>query len=255
MSCARRLAAGGARSSRRRHKNGEIIMTQENENRKLTTRSAEIENIETAAQEDAFDKFLNFRKGDYFIGEEEVPPDTDDYLAFAKAWTKIWIKRVDGKIVERKPYRVAKGERAPEREDLDDLDNKDNWPLGLDEKPEDPWQLFYILPLENISSGQVVIFSSRWFGGRRAVADLCMAWVKRTKKQPDSGQPIIRLAVGEMPTKKFGKVPCPVFKIVGWDEPPPNIEVLPPDDDAEFRPRRGDDDFDKNPADDSEIPF
>jgi hypothetical protein len=43
------------------------------------------------------------------------------------------------------------------------------------------------------------------------------------------GQPIIKLAETDMPTKKFGKVPRPNFVIVGWDEPSSDsdIEVMP----------------------------
>ena len=42
------------------------------------------------------------------------------------------------RLSDRKVYRVAYGERPPEREDLDDLD-QDKWPEGLDGNPADPW--------------------------------------------------------------------------------------------------------------------
>ena len=109
-------------------------------------------------------------------------------------------------------------ERPPEREDLDDLE-KDNWPEGIDGKPADPWSLQYLLPLERVSDGEVVIFTTSSFGGRRAVADLCAAYAKRTTKSASCGQPIVKLAKTEMPTKKFGRVPRPHFEIVGWDDP------------------------------------
>ena len=78
----------------------------------------EVENILGAAQEDAgFEKLLKFKKGEYFIGEELVPLGTE-FIAHAIGWTKCWIKFVDDEVVERKVYRVALGERPPEREDL-----------------------------------------------------------------------------------------------------------------------------------------
>jgi hypothetical protein len=193
----------------------------------LMVGGTEAENILGAAQEDAgFEKLLKFKKGAYFIGEELVPLGTE-YIAHAKAWVKCWIKFVDGKVAERKVYRVALGERPPEREDLDDLD-KDNWPEGIDGNPADPWSLQYLIPLEKTSDGEVVIFTTSSFGGRRAVADLCGAYAKRTTKSASCGQPIVKLAKAEMPTKKFGTVPRPQFDIVGWDEPSKDIDVMPP---------------------------
>jgi hypothetical protein len=122
---------------------------------------------------------------------------------------------------------VALGERPPEREELDDPDEA-KWPEGLD-GPADPWVYQYLLPLENVSSGEVVIFATSSFGGRRAVADLCSAYGKRAKRVTTCGQPIVALATVDMPTKKFGKVPRPHFEIVGWDDgTADNVEQPPP---------------------------
>jgi hypothetical protein len=198
---------------------GSRAMTQENEpqSKNIATRSSEVENIHAAAQEDTgFEKILKFKKGDYFIDEEIIPLGTE-FVAHAVGWTKSWIKFVDGEVAERKMYRVAAGGRPPEREELDDLD-QDKWPEGLDGNPADPWVYQYLLPLEYLSSGEVVIFVTPSFGGRRAVADLCSAYAKRTKKVNNCGQPIVKLAKTEMPTKKFGKVPRPLFEIVSWDD-------------------------------------
>jgi hypothetical protein len=187
----------------------------------------EAENILDAAQKDAaFEKMLKFKKGDYFIGEELVPLGTK-YIAHAIGWTKCWIKFLDGEVADRRVYRIALGEQPPEREDLDDLD-RDSWPEGVDGNPADPWTFQYLIPLERISDGEVVIFTTSSFGGRRAVADLCGAYAKRTTKKAGCGQPVIRLAKAEMPTKKFGKVPRPHFEIVGWDELPSDLDEGPP---------------------------
>ena len=184
--------------------------------------AAELENIHAAAQEDAgFEKLLKFKKGEYFVGEDEIALGTE-YLAHTTAWTKCWIKFLDGEVAERKMYRVAFGEKPPLREDLDER-NEDEWPEGLSGEPTDPWVHQYLLPLEDIDTGEVVIFVTSSFGGRRAVADLCDAYTKRTKKT-GCGQPIIKLAKTDMPTKKFGKVPRPLFVVDRWDE----VEVMPP---------------------------
>ena len=132
--------------------------------------ATEIENILGAAKEDVgYEQLLKFRKGVYFLGEEAVAPDTE-YIAHAMGWIKCWIKFIGGEVVDRKVYRVALGERPPEREDLDDLE-KGNWPEGIDGNPSDPWSMQYLLPLERVSDGEVVIFTTSSIGGRRAVAD------------------------------------------------------------------------------------
>lgn len=88
----------------------------------LIRHNAEIENIRATAQEDAgFEKIFKFKKGDFLIDQEKIPLGTE-YVAHAKAWTKCWIKFIDGEVKERKMYRVALGERPPEREELDDQD-------------------------------------------------------------------------------------------------------------------------------------
>jgi hypothetical protein len=199
---------------------------QESKNKDLTQHS-EIENIQTAAREDSgFEEFLTFKKGKYFVGDDEISLGTK-FIAYAKAWTKVWIKFVDGERVEHKVYRVALGERAPEREELDDLD-KSKWSPGLDDKPSDPWVLQYLVPFENVSDGEVVIFKTPSTGGRIAVAALCEAWAKHASHDSGCGSPIIKLAAGTMPSKKWGKVPAPHFEILSWEGDQPAADVLPP---------------------------
>jgi hypothetical protein len=197
--------------------------TTKTEERNALTTNDTAANILTAAQEEAgFDKLLKFRKGDYAIGKEAVPLGTE-YLAHAAAWTKTWLKFVDGKIADRKIYRVARGERPPEREELDDWPNGENgkwWPTSNDGQPSDPWSYQYLLPLENMVTGELVIFTTGTVGGRRAVADLCKAYGNR-EKNGRGGQPVVRLAAVDMPTK-YGNQPRPLFEIVGWDDAVPD---------------------------------
>lgn len=195
--------------------------------KELVTHNEEIENLHAAAQADAgFEKILKFKKGEYSIGEDAIPRGSK-YLAHAIGWTKSWIKFKDGEVAERKLYRVARGEKPPEREELDEHD-QDKWSEGLDGHPADPWVYQHLLPLEDMTSGEIVVFVTSSVGGRRAVADLCQAYTRRAKK--GRGQPIVKLGCIDMPTKKFGKVPRPEFEIVGWDEtgddnaPPPTLQ-------------------------------
>lgn len=177
-------------------------------NTALTTNDDATKNILAAAKEDAgFEKLLKFIDPDYTINKEVVPLGTE-YFAHVTAWMKVWIKFVDGELVDRKLYRVAHGEKPPEREELDDTDK-------IGEK-DDPWVLQHLVPFENMSTGEVVIFTTKSFGGRRAVSDLCSAYARRALAG-QTGQPLIQLATGLMPSRKYGDVPCPKFKIVGWE--------------------------------------
>jgi hypothetical protein len=174
------------------------------------------DNVLRSAQEDAgFAKLLKFKKGKYWIGDNEVRPGTS-FVAHASQWTKCWIKFAGGQVVERRQGKVADGFKPPKREELGDNDQA-LWSSGLDGKPQDPWSLQDLLPFENLETGELVIFTTASVGGRIGVSELCIAWARRAKKD-GKGQPIIALAVTDMPTKAYGDVPRPLFEITGWDE-------------------------------------
>jgi hypothetical protein len=188
-----------------------------NETANLPATTDEARNIGDEAERDAgFQKMLKFKKGVYYCDGEEVDLGTK-LIAHCIGWTKTWVHFVDQKVVDRKVYRVARGERAPERDQLPDNDQS-KWPIGINKQPADPWVYQYLLPMEDPRTGEVRIFVSSSFGGRRAVADLCAAYSRHSVKHKGSGQPIITLQMLMMPTKKFDDVPRPHFEIVGWDE-------------------------------------
>lgn len=217
-------------------------MSNDSNSKKLTTYSSEVANIQKAARKDAgLEKRLKYKKGDYLLDGVETPvPHGTKYRAHPEAWTKMWVrfeKDDDGNFKRadqnQKVYRVAKGEQAPEREDLGDMDDT-KWAKGPDGKtPSDPWVLFYLLPFESMSDDELVVFSTRTIGGRRAVADLCSAYARHITKN-GGGQPIIKLAEDVMPTKRYGKVSRPKFDIVGWDDDAASdlspVDDMPPDD-------------------------
>jgi hypothetical protein len=176
----------------------------------------EADNILTAAEEGAgFEKLLKFKKGKYYIGDNEVPLGRQ-YVAHTTQWVKCWIKFADGKVADRRMGKVAEGYVPPERHDLGDLD-KGKWQPGLDGKLRDPWTFQHLLPMEDVETGEVSIFTTPSIGGHIAVADLCKAYAKRAKKGL-RGLPILRLGVFDMPTKAYGLVPRPDFIIESWEE-------------------------------------
>ncbi len=182
----------------------------------VMTPETEASNLLSAAEEGGgFEKLLKFKRGEYFIGDDAVALGTE-FVAHPGAWLKAWIKFVDGKVAERKMYRVARGERPPDREELDDL-VEDAWPKGHDGKASDPWVFQFLVPLENLTSGDLVVFVTASVGGRQAVSELCQTYARRLSRG-QRGEPIVSLATTEMPTRAFGKVPRPSFEVLGWDD-------------------------------------
>src|SRR5262249_4748316 len=91
------------------------------------------------------------------------------------------------------------------------------------------------LPVEDIETGERFLFVTTSFGGKIAVEKLCGTYAANIRKGLDKGLPIVRLAVGSMKTKKYGKVPRPEFEIVGWENDTGGpIDVTPPPDDKVF---------------------
>jgi hypothetical protein len=182
----------------------------------LQKHSDEARNIGREADTDTgFQQMIKFKKGEYWSGEEEIPLGSR-FIAHCIGWTKSWVHFENRTVVERRNFSVAKGERAPERDQIPNNDPA-TWPYGLNGKDKaDPWVLQYLLPLEDEETGEVMIFVGSSFGGKRAVGEVCSAWSRRVAKQ-ETGQPIIELQATTFPTRNYGDVDRPVFKIVGWD--------------------------------------
>jgi len=191
------------------------------------TPDQEADNIYKAAN--ARVPILKFRKGKYFIGDDEVPLGRK-FLAYAGDWRRGWRKWKDDQVVEDRIVRVADNRREPaERDELDDQD-KDLWEKGLDGKPKDPWSPENQLPVEDIETGERLLFVTTSLGGKIAVEKLCGRYAANIKKGLEKGLPIIELATTDMPTKAFGLVPRPDLVIVGWenDDGGGPIDVTPP---------------------------
>lgn len=175
------------------------------------TRS-EAESLRDAVQESSgMEKLLKFKKGRYFLDGEEIDQGTR-FLVHVVGFARAWVKFKGGELKERRMYRASKGEQPPPREDLDDKDPK-SWDPGPDGHPSDPWVYQFLLPMEAEASGDFCFFVTSSFGGKRAVSDL----VNQYSRRHMDGQPMIELSEAVMPTKRFGDVARPFFKIVGWD--------------------------------------
>jgi hypothetical protein len=181
------------------------------------THEEEADNLLAATEDCGFEKLLKFKKGKFYLRDDEVPLGTE-FVAHPSQLTLCWIKFVDGKVVDRRHGKAAEGYVPPEREELGDMD-KSKWETGLDGNPKSPWSFQHLLPLENLESGEVFIFTTGTTGGEIAVKELCRAWARRAKKG-SRANPIVKLATLDMPTKAYGAVPRPYFPITAWDELP-----------------------------------
>lgn len=193
-------------------------------NNQLTTISNEASNIANEAMNDAgFAKMMKFkRNGDtsmYLVDGIQIELGTQR-IAHCIGWTKVWIKFWDNKVAEKRIFRVARGERAPERDELPDYDveSRKRWQIGLNGQPRDPWVLQFLLPMEEPETGEINIFVASSFGGKRAVADLCQAWGTKARKNANVGQPMIRLQKTLFHTKDYGDVARPLFDLIGFTD-------------------------------------
>ena len=162
-------------------------------------------------------KMLKFRKGDYFCDNQEVERGTQ-MIAHVMGWVRQWVKFVDRRPVDRRTYHVMKGERAPERDQMPDNDEeaRKNWPI-VDGKPQDPWSLQNLLPMENLETGERYIFVTATVGGGKAVGDLIDTYVAQRKRNRALGLPLIRLQKTMMPTGNYGPTVRPAFEIVSYE--------------------------------------
>jgi hypothetical protein len=110
--------------------------------------------------------------------------------------------------------------KPPAREELGDLDR-----IG----PNDCWVLQHVLPLEDLRSGELILFTSQSVGGKIAIETLKKLWALTKKKRKDCGNPIVGLANGTFPSRDFGLQDRPDFPILRFEnDERENVVVLPP---------------------------
>ena len=161
----------------------------------------------------------------YHIGEENIELGRE-YIADTLSWTRGWVKRVDGVIVDSRLELVTDKKPVPARKELGDLDESEwevNEKTGL---PMDPWQLQNILPLEDIETGEYLIFVTSSVGGKIGVERLCNLVGRNYKQKRQSGLPVIKLGVKDFPTSYGGMKKRPDFSVVRWHNLPPIGEDL-----------------------------
>jgi hypothetical protein len=155
-------------------------------------------------------QLLKFADWHWTVGKEAAPVEDGTQLV-ALATAAMWVRWEDGKPAE---YRMREsGQRLPERDELDDLDES-LWEEGPGGEPQDPWRNTRLVYLVDPKTAEAFTFSTASWGGRSAVTDLGDQIVRMRTVHPDA-VPIVELRSAEMPTK-YGRKSKPLFKIVSW---------------------------------------
>jgi hypothetical protein len=159
-----------------------------------------IANIAAILQSEGGDEYLKYKKKGGVI----VPLGTQ-FVAHVTQMKHGYVRFSDeGDLVERHVVPMGNGQQPPDRSELSNPE--------LEGTENDRYLFQYYLPMEELETGDILVFVTHTSGGKIALNKL-MQKVAREKL----GLPTIALAVGEFPTKNFGMVPCPKFKIVGWE--------------------------------------
>ena len=145
---------------------------------------------------------FDYAKERFFVSDDEVPLGRE-FIAHCGSYARGWVKFADKKLVDTKVRKVSEG-KPLERNELDDP--------KLAGTENDPWVFQRYLPLEDLDSGEIIVFVSKSTGGKIALGGLLDTYQHNTHR----GLPIIKLCRGTFNTKSFGSKPRPDFKITGW---------------------------------------
>ncbi len=159
--------------------------------------------------------FLKFIKGEFVFGtdDEKLPLGTRLVPNMADLRTG-WLKWRDGEPVDERMACVAKGERAPVREELGDMD-KNLWDTDEAGGVIDPWQRTNVLRLKSAETGAEFVFSTSSKGGIGAIGKLCTAYGGERHRQGGK-LPVIELQIGSYQHRRYGEVKFPKFPIMAW---------------------------------------
>jgi hypothetical protein len=153
---------------------------------------------------------LRFADWNWTSGKEAIAVEKGTRLVAvgtAAAWV-FWQNGKPARTIVRQP-----GRPLPDREELGDLD-EDQWELGPDNRPKDPWQNTRFVYLIDPDTAKAFTFSTSSWGGRGAVIDLADD-ISRMRKAHPGAVPVVELQAAPMQTK-YGRKSKPVLKIVGW---------------------------------------
>ena len=163
-------------------------------------------------------RLIKFSKDGQFItadDDQPVPPEAE-FTVLADQTLVGWLKfNGDGEAPSREMGLLYESFVMPPRESLGDLD-KSLWELGLDGHPQDPWQHFVYLVLQDVSTSELFTYTTSSKTGRRACGNLLRHYDRMRRNHPDD-LPRVRLGAGgfEHRDTRVGWVSVPLFIVIG----------------------------------------
>jgi hypothetical protein len=163
----------------------------------------------------SFGTFLKFIKGEWTLGEDdrEAPADAR-FCANLEEVYQGWVRWWDGKPTEHLIGRIIDRHRVPPREELGDLDES-AWETEPNGARRDPWAKTVYLALRNLSSDEIICFTSSSDGGRKAVRKLADRY-DRLRHRYKAKMPVVTLESESYQHKTYGKILKPKFRVVDW---------------------------------------
>jgi hypothetical protein len=180
-------------------------------------RTPEQKYIDEIAPSSIAGKLIKFSKeGEFVVAEtdEELSAD-DDYIALCDETLIGWIRFRDDAPPDRYQGLLYDNFIMPERRALGDNDPNE-WPLGLNQQPADPWQHQVCLVLQSPKTQELFTFATSSQTGRRAVGNLLRHYDRMRRTDKDS-YPVVRLKPSGFVHRdeRVGWVPVPAFAVVG----------------------------------------
>ncbi len=163
-------------------------------------------------------RMVKFSKEGKFVvsDDDSVISDEVDLIALVDQTLIGWIKfNGEGAPPDRIMGLLYDGFVMPPRTSLPDLDQA-KWEIGLDGRPQDPWQHRVYLVLQRADTGELFTFVTSSVTGRRGIGTLLRHYDRMLRTHPNQ-YPVVRLKIGGYQHKddRVGWVKVPVLAVVG----------------------------------------
>jgi hypothetical protein len=157
------------------------------------------------------------KEGKFVTSQDDTEiPEGSEYVVIYDQIQAGWVKFAGkGAAPERKQGAIFDGFVPPPRNTLGD-DDESAWEIGLNGKPQDPWQFQILVPLLSTADDELLVFQTSSITGRRACDVVIRMCGRMQVKEPDE-YPVIKLRISgfEHKDERVGWIKTPAFDRVG----------------------------------------
>jgi hypothetical protein len=172
-----------------------------------------------------FGAIIKFTKDIGWTANKDTDLNGAQLLALAADIMHGFVLWLDGKPAEYHIGFIRSNFKPPRRDMLGHTD-KSLWKYD-----NDPWQATVAVPLLDLNDGALFTFTTSSQGGKDCVANLLDAFSNNLEMHPGDARklPLVALSRDSYKHASYGKVAIPLFDVVKWIEPPPDLKpILPP---------------------------